>query len=244
VLMRNGVRKFSFLLGVAILSAPLAFGQQTTTSTPPAYRGVNVHIDGVFVTPVPNVPFSAVVELESSQVLPDGSTEQKKTFNNIARDASGRIYNERRSMTPASFNGTPRILMMHIFDPESRLNTFLDPSTHIARQSVFTKPMVDSASGSQGEDLGSDMMENMEVHGTRKSRTIPAEFSGTGQAIVITDEYWYSADLHLNMLVKHNDPRTGEQTVTVTRLNRSEPDEAKFQIPASYKVVDETPVSQ
>ena len=37
---------------------------------------------------------------------------------------------------------------------------------------------------------------------------------------------------------------TGEQTVTVTRLNRSEPDEVRFQIPASYKVVDETPVSQ
>ena len=88
------------------------------------------------------------------------------------------------------------------------------------------------------------MMENVEVHGTRKSRTIPAEFSGTGQAIVITDEYWYSADLHLNMLVKHSDPRTGEQTVTVTRVNRGEPDEARFQIPASYKVVDETPVSQ
>jgi hypothetical protein len=242
--MRNRARVFSYLLGVSILSAPLAFGQQTTTTTPPAYRGVNVHVDGVFVTPVPNVPFSAVVELESSQVLPDGSTDQKKTFNNIARDASGRIYNERRSLTPVSFNGTPRILLMHIFDPESRLNTFLDPSTHIARQSVFTKPMVDPASGSQGEDLGSDMMESVEVHGTRTSRTIPAQFSGTGQAIVITDEYWYSADLHLNMLVKHNDPRTGEQTVTVTHLNRSEPDEARFQIPASYKVVDETPVSQ
>jgi hypothetical protein len=244
VFVRSRVKRFSYLLSVAILSAPLGFGQQTTTTTPPPYRGVNVRIDGVFVTPVPSVPFSAVVELESSQVLPDGSTDEKKTFNNIARDAAGRIYNERRSMTPASFNGTPRILMMHIYDPESRLNTFLDPSTHIARQSVFNKPMVDPASGSQGEDLGSDMMENVEVHGTRKSRTIPAEFSGTGQAIVITDEYWYSADLHLNMLVKHNDPRTGEQTVTVTHLNRSEPDEARFQIPASYKVVDETPVSQ
>ena len=244
VLMRKRVRKFSYLLGFAILCAPLAFGQQASTTTPPAYRGVNVHIDGVFVTPVPNVPFSAVVEVESSQVLPDGSTDQKTTFNNIARDGSGRIYNERRSLTPASFNGTPRILMMHIYDPESRLNTFLDPSTHIARQSVFAKPMVDPASGSQGEDLGSDMMENVEVRGTRQSRTIPAEFSGTGQAIVITDEYWYSADLHLNMLVKHDDPRTGEQTVTVTHVNRSEPDEARFQIPANYKVVDETPPSQ
>ena len=62
--MRNRVRKFSYLLGVAILSAPLAFGQQTTTTAPPPYRGRTWHIDGVFVTPVPNVPFSAVVELE------------------------------------------------------------------------------------------------------------------------------------------------------------------------------------
>jgi hypothetical protein len=87
-------------------------------------------------------------------------------------------------------------------------------------------------------------MENVEVHGTRKSKTIPAQFSGTGQAIIVTDEYWYSEDLHLNMLVKHNDPRTGEQTVTVTHVNRAEPDQTMFQVPSGYKIVDETPVSQ
>ena len=125
----------------------------------------------------------------------------------------------------------------------------MDPFTHIARETVLPMPEVDpsrqvTSSSAQGEDLGSDTMENVEVHGTRKSKTIPAQFSGTGQAIIVTDEYWYSEDLHLNMLVKHNDPRTGEQTVTVTHVNRAEPDQTMFQVPSGYKIVDETPVSQ
>ena len=236
------------MLAFALLSSPAAFCQEPASSPPP-YRGVEQHIAGVFVTPVANVPFWGTAEVESSQLLPDGSTEQKRTFNNIARDSAGRIYNERRTMMPSSFNGTPRIISMHLYDPQNRLNTFMDPLTHIARQSVLPKPEVDPSnqlgnSSAPGDDLGSDMMENVEVHGTRKSKTIPAQFSGTGQAILVTDEYWYSEELHLNMLVKHNDPRTGEQTVTVTHVFRREPDQAMFQVPSGYKIVDETPVSQ
>lgn len=62
--------------------------------------------------------------------------------------------------------------------------------------------------------------------------------------MVVTDEIWYSDELHLNMLVKHDDPRTGQQTVTVTHVDRNEPNPAMFQIPADYKVVDETPPEQ
>jgi hypothetical protein len=240
--------KFSVLLAVAILFSPTAFCQEAA-ATPPPYRGVEQHIAGVFVTPVANIPFTAIAEVESSQVLPDGSTEQKRTFNNIARDSAGRIYNERRTLVPSSFNGTPQVVSIHLYDPQNRLSTFMDPFTHIARESVLPKQEVDpsrqvTSSPAQGQDLGSDTMENVEVHGTRKSKTIPAQFSGTGQAIVVTDEYWYSEDLHLNMLVKHNDPRTGEQTVTVTHVSRAEPDQAMFQVPSGYKIVDETPVSQ
>jgi hypothetical protein len=57
----------------------------------------------------------------------------------------------------------------------------------------------------------------------------------------VTDEYWYSDDVHLNMLVKHTDPRSGEQTMTVTQLKRGEPDPQLFVVPSDYKVVDETP---
>jgi hypothetical protein len=253
LMLRNSAIKTVFLAGLVALIAPFAFSQEAAKSVPPPYRGVSQHVDGVFVTPVANVPFSATAELESIVILPDGSSEEKRTFNNIARDSMGRIYNERRRMMPYSFTGMPQITRFHIYDPETRLNTFLDPFTHIAHQSVFAKPIAAPTLGVaaqasnrsvQQEDLGDDVMENVAVHGTRISRTISAQSSGTGQPVAVIDEYWYSDDLHLNMLVKHDDPRTGQQTVTVTHVTRAEPPETVFQIPSSYRVADETPVSQ
>jgi len=69
------------------------------------------------------------------------------------------------------------------------------------------------------------------VYGVRESQTIPAEKSGTGKEVVTSDEYWYSADLRINMLIKHSDPRTGAVTMTVTQVKRSEPDPALLEIP-------------
>jgi hypothetical protein len=256
------VSRFAILIIAAFISyAPLSFAQEaTTTQAPPMYRGVQTHVDGVFVTPVPNEPLTAVAEVESTQTLDDGTPVSKKTFNNIARDSQGRIYNERRSMVPATSNATPELMSFHVFDPTTRLNTFLDPETHLARQSFFperatTQPVsrapgpstvvaVRKQSGVEEQDLGTQSMEGVVVRGTRKIRTISASSSGTGKAVVVTDEIWYSEELSLNMLVKHDDPRTGQQTVTITKVERSEPPAETFEIPAGYRVVDETPVSR
>jgi hypothetical protein len=94
------------------------------------------------------------------------------------------------------------------------------------------------------QDLGTQVLEGMTVRGVRITRNIPPNVSGTGQPVVVTDEYWYSDDLHLNMLVKHDDPRSGAQTMTVAELKRGEPDPHLFVIPSDYKVVDETPPEQ
>jgi hypothetical protein len=246
------IRKIASLAAFAAFAAPLAFSQEASALNPPPYHGVSVYIDGVYVTPVPGAPLTAIVELTCTQALADGSTVLKKTINNIARDSRGRIYNERRQLVSSSFNGDPQILSAHIFDPETRLNLYLAPSTHIARQIIRAAPapVAEPKSGSSAsarnplveeEDLGTETIENVLVHGLRKIRTVPATASGTGKAVVVTDEYWYSDELHLNMLVKHDDPRSGQQTVNVTRVDRSEPNPATFQVPAGYKVVDETP---
>jgi hypothetical protein len=231
-------------------AAGSAFAQEPAPrTTPPAYRGVEMHVGGVFVTPVPNVPLTAVAEVESTQTLDDGSTVTKKTINNIARDSQGRIYNERREMVAESFEGVPPLMSGHIYDPTTRLNTFFDPSTKLARQSIFTEqmrqgPMAVTARGVQSQDLGTQSMENVVVRGLRTTRTVSAASSGTGKPVVVTDEIWYSDELHLNMLVKHDDPRTGTQVVTVTHVNRSEPAAETFEVPAGYKVVDETPATR
>jgi hypothetical protein len=84
------------------------------------------------------------------------------------------------------------------------------------------------------EDLGTRQMEGVPVHGVRETQTISAEDSGTGKEIIVTDELWYSADLRINMVIKHSDPRTGSVTMTVTHVARSEPDPAFLEIPEDF----------
>jgi hypothetical protein len=234
-------------------AAGRAFAQEAAArQTPPAYRGVEMRVGGVYVTPVPNVPLTAVAEIESTQTLDDGSTVTKKTIDNIARDSQGRIYNERREMVAEDFQGVPPLMSGHIYDPTTKLNTFMDPATHLARQSIFSGPAENTAQvregavpvssrGVQVQDLGTQSMEDVVVRGHLTTHTVSAKASGTGKPVTVTDEIWYSDELHLNMLVKHDDPRTGQQTVTVAHVNRSEPAAEMFEVPADYKVVDETP---
>jgi hypothetical protein len=251
-MLLKSIRRIACVTSLATLASPVVFSQEGSTSKPPPTRGVAVIVSGIFVTPVQGVPLSAVVELQSTQLLIDGSTNVRTSFANIARDSQGRIYNERRQLVNPSFTGTPQIIAFHIFDPNTSLNTFLNPSTHLARQSTWHPPesTAEQTAGSpvsardslvEEKDLGTETMDGLSVHGTLKTRTIPAAVSGTGRAVVVTDEIWYSDELHLNILEKRDDPRTGKQTVTVTRVDRSEPNQALFEVPAGYKLVDENP---
>jgi len=219
-------------------------------SAAPAFNG------GVFVTPVPGVPFSALAEQEMTQILKDGTSFQRKTSALIARDVQGRIHNESREVLPISSSRQPMLLRIHIYDPYTRLNTFLDVHTHIARQSTLPAPAVmappsnwaqresgesPASPNQQFEDLGVNQLDGIEVHGYRRAVTLSTKTSGTGQPIVITDEYWYSEELRINLLAKRSDPRTGKLTIAVTHLNREEPSADLFQVPPEYKVVDVTP---
>jgi hypothetical protein len=241
-MFKRTVRTIALLAAVAGPASAPVYSQELPDLSPPPYRGVTAVVDGIFVTPVPGAPLTAVVEVESTQVLADGSALSKKSIANIARDSQGRIYNERRQLVSPSYTGQPPILSFHIFNPETRLSIFVNPATRIARQFTLSQPT--PRPPTNGEDLGNQVMENVLAHGIRVTRTVPAAVSGTGMPVIVTDECWYSDELHLNMLVKHDDPRTGQQTVSVTRLSRAEPDEAMFKVPAGFKIVDETPETQ
>jgi hypothetical protein len=86
------------------------------------------------------------------------------------------------------------------------------------------------------EDLGTQSISGGSAHGVREIQTIPAASSNTGKEIVLTDEYWYSEDLHMNVVIKHDDPRTGRVSMTLTQVTRMEPDPSIFQIPDDYKM--------
>ncbi|HUE44598.1 MAG TPA: hypothetical protein VMP12_13570 [Candidatus Sulfotelmatobacter sp.] len=253
-MFRITVAKLAFLAALAALAIFSSSAQEVSDPKPPPYRGVRVYVAGVYVTPVPGVPVTAIVELQSVTTLPDGSRHIDKTFNNIARDFKGRIYNERRQWINPATTREPAIISFHLYDPVTHLNTFLEPATHLARQSMF--PERKSPAGQEValpattrnpqvvvDELGTKTMEGVLVRGLLRTRTVPANDSGTGKIVEITDEYWYSDELRLNMAVRHEDPRTGQQIVTVTKLRREEPDPDTFEIPAGYKIVDENPAT-
>jgi hypothetical protein len=206
---------------------------------------------GIFVTPIPNEPFMAVVDEQRTSVQPNGTVVNVKTIHAIARSGQGQIYNEARPLVPADYVGTPPIRVMHIYDPQTRLNTFLYPQEKTGWQGrtphppatappdLYATPAANSLPVNQftkEEDLGTQTMEGVSVHGVRETQLVPTAQGGSGKEVTITDEYWYSDDLRLNMVTKHNDPRTGSVSMTVTQVTRTEPDAAIFEIPSGYRL--------
>ena len=226
------------LLATSVLSLPA----QDVREQPPLYRGPISIVQGVFVTPIPGVPFTATVVIESKMPLPDGTTQTRLSQALIARDTNGRIRNERHALMPEGSQGTPPLLSAHIFDPATRISTVMNPFTRIAQQRVIPVP-VNHAAGPNAvaEDLGTATLNGMPTHGTRITRTIRGRSSGTGKPVTITDEFWYSDELHMNLLETHTDPRGGTQTVSILSIQREEPSPTLFEIPPGYKVVDLTP---
>jgi len=204
----------------------------------------------IFLTPVPNAPFTAEVEVQQARIRPDGSVSNLKSVRMLARDGIGRIHNESRIYIPAASTAMPEVVHIHLYDPRTRISTELDASTRTFYTQTINHPPSTvpptvrygspSATGvpqndfSKEEDLGTKEIEGVLARGVRATQIIPAEGNDTGKEIVITDEYWYSDELRINVVMKHNDPRSGTSTVTVTHITRGEPDPALLEMPEGY----------
>ncbi len=230
-----------------------AAGQNTSAQNviPPAPGRTRSSIDGTRLNAVPGVPFSARVELETTQTLADGSIDTHHTFNIIARDSRGRTHNEFRQWNDPATGADGKLTYAVLYDPDTRTRTYLYPAGHLARQYVFAEtggpPAAPAASAGnllvptvQKKDLGVKLSNGLRLTGTRETKTYPAGTIGNNQPLTLAAEYWYSPDLQVNVSVKRTDPRAGVQTVELTDLRRDEPDAALFEPPADYKVVNET----
>lgn len=105
-------------------------------------------------------------------------------------------------------------------------------------QSIHLLEKTTAEANAAHTDLGTQMVEGVNAHGTRMTQTIAAGQVGNDLPITITTETWYSPDLKVLVMSKTNDPRMGETTYKLTNIQRAEPDAALFQVPADYTVKD------
>lgn len=89
------------------------------------------------------------------------------------------------------------------------------------------------------ENLGDQTMDGIHATGTRITTTIPAGRMGNEQPITVTSERWFSPELKITVMTKHNDPWAGELKTQFTNVNASEPDASLFVVPADYKVLED-----
>ena len=212
---------------------------------------------GFFLTPIPTSPFSAVVNIERTMVRHDGSVPlQFKSSHYVARDSRGRIHNEMSALVPVTTTQTPPVIHIHLYDPQTRISTEINVAkrtfwTTTANHPPATEPPSIRFAAPDGnappneftqqEDLGIRDFDGVAAHGIRETQTV-AE-SG-GKEVVISDEYWYSQDLRVNVMVKHVDPCKGMTTMTVTQITRTEPDPTAFEVPEGYTKPGPHPAAQ
>lgn len=95
---------------------------------------------GIFVTPIPNAPFSGTVAVTRTVRQADGSTLELSSSHEIARDSLGRIRNEFRPLVVSSMKMTLPVTVVHLYDPQNRMNAYLYPVPKTYRMTILNRP--------------------------------------------------------------------------------------------------------
>ncbi|HEU0174801.1 MAG TPA: hypothetical protein VFV58_11100 [Blastocatellia bacterium] len=201
---------------------------------------------------VKGAPYSATAVTESVQTLSNGARITHKSTASIYRDSEGRTRREVTldSIGPFATAGEPAQLIF-INDPVAGVHYILDQRNHTARK--MTAPTEDgnkpqrrpphekAPAESKTESLGKQAIEGVEAEGVRSVITIPEGRIGNDRPLEITSERWDSAELQTVVMSKHNDPRFGESVYRLTNINRAEPAQTLFEVPADYKLEEGRP---
>ena len=89
------------------------------------------------------------------------------------------------------------------------------------------------------EKLGTDVIQGLQVHGSRTTFTIPAGQAGNDQPLVHTSEIWFSDEYRLQARWINDDPQQGKTMRELVGFTPGEPDPSLFQPPQGYEVVTE-----
>jgi hypothetical protein len=253
--------QFVIPLACSVLFASTALAQISSFTLDIKPNTVTVNFNtprGLQAPAVTGAPYSADQVTGNIQMLADGThVNQRKNVEHFVRDSQGRTRTERLIIRDP--NGwslavseirDPVNGLYYILDEQNKVaHRFATPSTSAPRTVVnpqaqvgtpSPKPVTDSSQlEKSNEKLGSQMMEGVMVEGFRSTTTWPVGTQGNDRPIVATHESWISDELKTEVLTKISDPRFGETTFKLTKIERTEPDPVLLQIPADYTIVDE-----
>ncbi|HEX3436508.1 MAG TPA: hypothetical protein VHT24_07035 [Pseudacidobacterium sp.] len=239
------------LLAIAPLTftLPIASSQQQPQDAPHAPDGGTMErINNIDIPPIANAPFSATVTAEWTRKLEDGGTITISNHRKVARDSSGRIFQERRYLMPNGDTKATPISELDFADPTLHELYICFPSIRACQLHNYYAPaefhlmpageLPDHKGTLAREDLGKNTLEGVEVVGTRETMTWNTNAMGNSQPLAVTKEFWYSQQLGINLLVKRVDPRHGTQIFSVSDLKPGPPAPAVFQLPQGYSTQD------
>jgi hypothetical protein len=224
-------------------------------------RAQSAALSAPHVHAVVGSPFSSVAEERHTQTLANGTNiDLVNSVTKQYRDAEGRTRQEHYSVRDGQTADTANLV--EIFDPTQGVRYILNERLHTAQAYRISQAPIqgDAISGApntpvavngptprSGEvarpevthaSLGNDSMLGVEVAGSRTTAVYPVGSRGNDQPITVVIETWWSNDLHIDMLRKQDDPRTGLVEWRVTQIERAEPDAALFVVPADYAVTE------
>ncbi|MGB9443592.1 MAG: hypothetical protein WBR26_01220 [Candidatus Acidiferrum sp.] len=241
------MRTLTVLLACAFLAPALPSQDSNHVSIGPE-ASTHVRINGIRILPAPGKPFSGADSVDWTRTLEDGSVVATHYDAKLARDSQGRIYRERVSRFPANSGQKSQVNEILVMDPVAHTQTTcVVVSRHCtvtgyhAPASVPPPRAVSFDDGKRSvsrESLGTDVIDDLNVVGTRETVTISTGVEGNSQPLTSVEESWYSPDLEVNLSITRKDPREGTLVIHVVDLSRSEPDPALCQVPANFVVAD------
>jgi hypothetical protein len=206
--------------------------------------GTRERFDSISVPSLRNAPFTATVNTEWIRHLADGSEITLKNHRTIARDAAGRIFQERRYFVPDDGKRESSVTQIEISDPEAHELYICRVAERVCRLMPFFAPAASAPQGRSGvnttvENLGAQNIAGLETIGSRETTVVNSGTIGNEAPILEKREFWYSPQLGINLITKRVDPRfSSEQNFEVTDIALGDPDAHLFVPPTGYKVID------
>jgi hypothetical protein len=87
-------------------------------------------------------------------------------------------------------------------------------------------------------DLPTRTIAGVSAEGKRRVITLHAATLSNGDPVRVVEETWTSTDLGIPLASTSDDPRGQKIAMTVTDLQRAEPDPSLFKIPADYQITE------